>query len=98
MAIDQPCSSCGREPSHPQVRYRFVYAAYHHLDNALGAGQRCYVAALCVPCYEADRGAGTEAARRRFLRQVARWSALPAHRGTLVRLIEYPEGIGGADG
>ncbi len=97
MAVDQTCSNCGREPSHPQVRHRFVYAAYIPPELPGVGGGRQYIAALCVPCYDADRGAGTGAARRRFLRQVGRWSALPAHRNTLVRLVEYPEGIGGEE-
>src|SRR5688572_282177 len=97
MAIDQSCSYCGREPSHPQVRYRFVYAAYVPPELPGIGGGRQYVATLCVPCYDADRSAGTSAARLRFLRRVGRWSALPAHRGILVRLIEYPEGVGGEE-
>jgi hypothetical protein len=97
MAVDQTCSNCGREPSHPQVRHRFVYAAYIPPELPGTGGGRQYIAALCIPCYDADRDAGTGAARRRFLRQVGRWSALPAHRSTLVRLVEYPEGIGGEE-
>src|SRR4051812_18128657 len=97
MAVDQSCSNCGREPSHPQVRHRFVYAAYIPPAMPGIGGGRQYIAALCVPCYEADRTGGTGAARRRFLRQVGRWSALPAHRHTLVQLVEYPEGIAGEE-
>jgi hypothetical protein len=97
MAVDQPCSHCGREPSHPQVRHRFVYAAYYHMDLLLSSNQRSYVAALCEPCYEADRQGKTNTARNRFLGRVRRWSSQPANRERIVRLIEHPEGITGEE-
>jgi hypothetical protein len=97
MAVDQSCSYCGREPSHPQVRHRFVYAAYYHMDLLLVSGQRCYVAALCEPCYEADRRAKMSTARNRFLSRVRHWSAQPVNRERVVRLIEHPEGITGEE-
>lgn len=97
MAVDQPCSHCGREPSHPQVRHRFVYAAYYHLDLLLATDQRSYVAALCEPCYEADRQSKMSTARNRFLGRVRRWSSETANRARLVRLIEHPEGVTGEE-
>jgi hypothetical protein len=97
MAVDQPCSHCGREPSHPQVRHRFVYAAYYHMDLLLASDQRCYVAALCEPCYEADRRAKMSTARNRFLGRVRRWSSQPANHTRIVRLIEHPEGVTGEE-
>ena len=77
MAVDQPCSHCGREPSHPQVRHRFVYAAYYHMDLLLASDQRCYVAALCEPCYEADRRAKMSTARIASLAACAAGAASP---------------------
>lgn len=95
--LDVACSACGREPSHPQVRHRFVYAAYHQPTVARERGPRQYVAALCAPCYEADRRAGTGAARNRFLRQIRHWSGQPANRAVVVYLLEHPEGVTGEE-
>jgi hypothetical protein len=95
MPVDLSCSHCGREPSHPQVRHRFIYAAYHRVDLALAAEQRAYVAALCEPCYEADRRGKMSTARNRFLSRVRRWSGLPINTAQIVRLLEHPEGITG---
>ena len=95
MAIDVSCSNCGREPSHPQVRHRFIYAAYYKADLARDMGQRLYIGALCEPCYDADRRSGTSGARNRFFRQVGRWSGLGANRSRIVRLLEHPEGVTG---
>ena len=97
MPVDLSCSHCGREPSHPQVRHRFIYAAYYRADLMLVTGQRTYVAALCEPCYEADRQAKTSAARNRFLGRVRRWSSLPANANQIVRLLEHPEGVTGEE-
>lgn len=97
MTVDLPCSHCGREPSHPQIRYRFIYAAYHRIDRALLPGQRAYVAALCLDCYEADRAAGSGRARQRFLGRARRWSEQPANRGQAARLVEHPGGITGTE-
>lgn len=97
MPVDLPCSHCGREPSHPQVRHRFIYAAYYHRDVALLTGQRCYVAALCAPCYEADRQAKSSTARNRFLGRVRRWSGTAPNREQIIRLIEHPEGLTGEE-
>jgi hypothetical protein len=95
MAVDVSCSHCGREPSHPQVRNRFVYAAYYHSDLAFSATPRNYIAALCEPCYEADRQAKIGTARNRFLARVRRWSGLPGNQHRIVRLLEHPEGVTG---
>ncbi len=95
MPIDVSCSNCGREPSHPQVRHQFIYAAYQQADATRATGQRGYIAALCAPCYEADRRAGTGTARNRFFRQVSRWSGLAGNRNRIVRLLEHPEGVTG---
>ena len=95
MPVDVPCSHCGREPSHPQVRNRFVYAAYYRPSVAHSAAARRYVAALCAPCRDADRRAGVGTARNRFLSRVRRWSGLAGNRGWLVRLVEHPEGTTG---
>jgi hypothetical protein len=97
MAVDQPCSHCGREPSHPQVRHRFVYAAYYRVDLVLASEPRCYVAALCESCYDADRQARSSTARNRFLGRVRRWSGQPDNRARAVRLIEHPEGVTGEE-
>ena len=93
--MDVSCSGCGREPSHPHVQHRFVYAAYYRALRWGGMGQRSYVAALCEPCYEADRRTRTSAARNRFFRQVRHWSGLPGNQGQIVRLLEHPEGVTG---
>jgi hypothetical protein len=77
------------------VRHRFIYAAYHRVDLALTAEQRAYVAALCEPCYEADRRGKMSTARNRFLSRVRRWSGLPINTAQIVRLLEHPEGITG---
>jgi hypothetical protein len=79
------------------VRHHFVYAAYYHMDLLLAADQRCYVAALCEPCYEADRRTKMSTARNRFLGRVRRWSSQPANRTRIVRLIEHPEGVTGEE-
>lgn len=97
MPIDIACSSCGREPSHPQVRYRFIYAAYCRPDRLDLRGPRTYVAALCLPCYDADRQAKTSTARNRFFRHVSRWSGLASNRERIVRLLEHPEGVTGTE-
>jgi hypothetical protein len=97
MSVDQPCSHCGREPSHPQVQHRFVYAAYYRLDLLLASEQRSYVAALCEPCFEADRRARMSTARNRFIGRVRRWSGLPANRDRVVHLVEHPEGVTGKE-
>jgi hypothetical protein len=77
------------------VRHRFIYAAYQQADPTRMTGQRGYVAALCAPCYDADRQAGTTTARNRFFRQVRRWSGLAGNRSRIVRLLEHPEGVTG---
>lgn len=97
MPIDLSCSHCGREPSHPQIRHRFIYAAYHRVEIATLNGQRAYVAALCEPCYLADRRGKVQTARNRFLGRVRRWSALPPNTACIVRLLEHPEGITGEE-
>ncbi len=93
--LDVSCSACGREPSHPQVRHRFVYAAYYQTVLAGRPGPRCYVAALCQPCYAADRQARTSTARNRFFRQVRHWRGLHANQEQVVRLLEHPDGVTG---
>lgn len=98
MPVDVSCSHCGREPSHPQVRNRFVYAAYYRSEVSYSATPRCYVAALCEPCYEADRQAKVGTARNRFLSRVRRWSGLPGNQNRIVRLLEHPEGTTGEEG
>jgi hypothetical protein len=97
-AVDVQCSHCGREPSHPQVRYRFAYAAYYQpaLSTPL-VNARSYVEALCEPCCDADRQAGVGTARNRFLGRALRWSAQPPNRGRVVRLIEHPAGVTGEE-
>lgn len=94
-ALDVSCSGCGREPSHPQVQHRFIYAAYYWLDPARLLGQRRYIAALCEPCYDTDRRMKTSTGRNRFFRQIARWSSLAGNQHQVVRLLEHPEGITG---
>ena len=93
MSVDVSCSHCGREPLHPQVQRRFIYAAYYRLETATGEGRRCYIAALCEACYEQDRRARTNAARNRFFRTVSRWSGLPGNRSRVVSLLEHPAGV-----
>lgn len=95
MPVDVSCSHCGREPSHPQVQHRFVYAAYYRTDLARETGQRCYIAALCTLCDDADRRVRASTARNRFFRQVSRWSGLAGNRSRIVRLLEHPEGVSG---
>lgn len=95
MTVDVSCCHCGREPSHPQVRHRFIYAAYYQAERAYVPGPRCYIAALCESCYEPDRRAGTGTARARFFRHVGRWSGQPGNRERVVRLLEHPESITG---
>lgn len=95
MLIDVSCSNCGREPSHPQVQRRFIYAAYYRADPARDLGQRTYIAALCAPCYDADRQGRTSIARNRFFREVSRWSSLGGNRSRIVRLLEHPDGVTG---
>lgn len=95
--VDVSCSACGREPSHPRVRRRFILAAYYRADMSRLTGQRCYIAALCEPCYEADRRERTSAARNRFFRQVSRWSGLAGNRHQIVRLLEHPGGVTGGE-
>ena len=97
MPVDLSCSHCGREPSHPQIRHRFVYAAYHRVEIATLNGQRAYVAALCEPCYQADRRAKQSTARNRFLGRARRWSSLAPNTDCVVRLLEHPEGITGEE-
>ena len=88
LTVDSPCCQCGREPSHPQIRYRFAYAAYVVGATSLVLAQRTYVAALCAPCADA----GATRARNGFLGRVMRWSALAANRDRVVRIAEYPDG------
>ncbi len=95
MSVDTSCSYCAREPSHPQVRHRFAYAAYYRAAAASLAPPRTYVAALCTPCHETDERKGTGAARNRFLANVRHWSGLGPNRGQIVRLLEHPEGVTG---
>ena len=95
--VDASCSACGREPSHPQVRRRFILAAYYRIDLARVTGQRCYIATLCEACYEADRRGRTNAARNRFFRQVSRWSGLTGNQHHIVRLLENPGGVTGEE-
>jgi hypothetical protein len=97
MPVDVPCSHCGREPSHPQIRHRFIYAAYYQPVSFYERGQRCYIAALCAPCYEADRQTRTRGAQNRFFHQVRRWSSLAGNRRYIVRLLEHPEGATGEE-
>jgi len=92
LTVDVPCLNCGREPSHPQVRYRFAYAAYWVGPDRLLPAQRSYVAALCALCAEAERQAGTTRVRNGFLGRGQQWSALARNRGQIVRIAEYPEG------
>ncbi len=93
MSVDVSCSYCGREPSHPQVKGRFIYAAYYRVETGIGGERRHYVAALCEGCYTQDRRAGTSAARNRFFRHVSRWSAATGNRSRIVRLLEHPAGV-----
>jgi hypothetical protein len=97
MPIDVPCSHCGREPSHPQIQHRFIYAAYYRPETTYDRGQRCYIAALCAPCFEVDRQARTRTAQNRFFRQVSRWSSLASNRNHIVWLLEHPEGATGEE-
>jgi len=92
-AVDVQCSHCGREPSHPQVRHRFTYAAYYRSEAMYSATPRCYVAALCEPCYDADLRAQVGTARNRFLSRIRRWSGTPINQSRIVRLLEHPEGV-----
>lgn len=92
LTADIQCIHCGREPSHPQVRYRFSYVAYWVGADRLLPTQRCYVATLCAPCTEAERSAGTTRVRNSFLARVQQWSAQPKNRGQIVRIAEYPDG------
>lgn len=91
LTVDVSCGYCGREPSHPQIRYRFAYAAYYQRPSLFAVAPRSYVAALCGPCAEADRRTGARLARNRFLALVSQWSGLEMNRGQIVRLLEYPE-------
>lgn len=93
MPVDVSCSNCGREPSHPQVRHRFIFAAYYRSHLSVDGGQRSYVAALCEPCFEADRRAGKTSAWNRFFRSVSRWSGLAGNQRRVVHLLEHPEGV-----
>jgi hypothetical protein len=95
LTVDVSCSVCGREPSHPQIRYRFAYAAYHTRPSLLNVTPRTYVAALCEPCADGDRRAGVGTARNRFLALVRQWSGQEANRGQIVRLLENPTGAVG---
>lgn len=95
MPVDVSCSNCGREPSHPQVSHRFTYAAYHRTELSWEPGRRSYIAALCEPCYAADRRMKTSTARNRFFREVRRWSSLAGNQRRVVRLLEHPEGVAG---
>lgn len=97
MPVDVSCSNCGREPTHPQVRHRFTYAAYYHAAATLGADRRCYIAALCDGCYDHDRERGTGAARNRFLRRVSAWSAQPINETRVVILVDHPESATGEE-
>ena len=97
MPVDVPCSHCGREPSHPQVRHRFISAACYRSVSSYDCEQRCYIATLCAPCYAADRQAHTRGAQNRFFRQVRRWSSLAGNRRHIVRLLEHPEGATGEE-
>lgn len=92
LTVDTPCCHCGREPSHPQIHYRFAYAAYCLGASSLTTAQRTYVSALCAPCADAERGAGAKRARNGFLGRVQQWSALPINRDKIVRIAEYPDG------
>jgi hypothetical protein len=92
LTVDVPCLNCGREPSHPQVRYRFAYVAYWVGADRLLPAQRSYVAALCALCAEAERQAGTTRVRNGFLSRVQQWSAQARNRSQIVRIAEYPEG------
>jgi len=92
LTVDVPCLNCGREPSHPQVRYRFAYVAYWVGADRLLPAQRSYVAALCTLCAEAERQAGTTRVRNSFLGRVQQWSALGRNREQIVRIAEYPDG------
>ena len=92
LTVDVPCLNCGREPSHPQVRYRFAYVAYWVGADRLLPTQRSYVATLCAPCAEAERRAGTTRVRNGFLARVQQWSALARNRSQIVRIAEYPDG------
>lgn len=92
LTVDTSCSHCGREPSHPQVHYRFAYAAYCLGTTSLTPTQRTYVAALCAPCAEAERDTGTKRARNGFLGRVQQWSALPVNRDKIVRIAEFRDG------
>jgi hypothetical protein len=84
LTVDVPCLNCGREPSHPQVRYRFAYVAYWMGADRLLPAQRSYVAALCAPCAEVERRAGTTRVRNGFLARVQLWSALARNRAQIV--------------
>ena len=95
--VDVSCSACGREPSHPQVRRRFILAAYYQVSLAHVPVRRCYIATLCEQCYEADRRARTNAAKNRFFRQVSRWSGLAGNQHQIVHLLEHPGGVTGEE-
>ena len=92
LTVDVPCIQCGREPSHPQIRYRFAYVAYWVGADRLLPTQRRYVAALCAPCARAEIRAGTTRVRNAFLWRVEQWSALPRNGRQIVRIAEYPDG------
>ena len=90
LTVDVSCSVCGREPSHPQIRYRFAYAAYHTRPSLLTVTPRTYIASLCEPCAATDRRTGVGTARNRFLALVRQWSDLVANRGQIMRRVENP--------
>lgn len=88
LTVDTPCCQCGREPSHPQIHYRFAYAAYVVGETSLAPTMRIYVASLCALCAET----GSTRVRNGFLGRVQRWSALAANRDRIVRIAEYTDG------